>query len=1184
MLSIRHIKKTYRTGDLVQKALDDVSLDLRDSEFVAILGPSGSGKTTLLNIIGGLDRYDEGDLIINGVSTKKFTERDWDSYRNHSVGFVFQSYNLIPHQTLLQNVELALTISGISGEERRRRAEEALEAVGLKEQMHKKPAQLSGGQMQRVSLARALVNDPEILLADEPTGALDSETSVQVMDLLKDVAKDRLVVMVTHNPELADDYASRIVRVKDGKILEDSNPYQADETAVVEKKPDRTSMSWLTALQLSLNNLMTKKARTLLVAFAGSIGIIGIAMILSLSTGVNQYISSIEEETLSEYPIQIQKTTSNMMGMMMEQQADLKSGKHDGEVVEMQMITALASGQTTNDLKAFKKYLETNPEQLDQYINAIEYGYDITPQIYRVDSDEIRKVCPDPTMTTIFGSGTSMLSSLMGSSSLMEQFHSLPESPSLYEDQYEIRAGSWPKNENECVVVLDEDDRIADLTLYSLGMRPASELEKILKDLQENKAADEKIERKTWKYSDFLGRSFKVVDAAALYSYDEKFKVWTDRSDNGEFLKKAVDKGRELKVTGVVGPKANTSITMLQSGIYYSPELITTLIKDADESAVVKAQKKTPEINIFTGEKFGAKPKDGMNMENLFTVDEDAFKEAFKVDTSGLNMDASSLGDMLGSGLNMSDMDFDMADLDLGDLLDLDSLTEMMPAFSADTIGQLTDGVLNESLGDALQDVFMTVANDYVSYTKAHPEYSVDNLSQGLETYLNRPEMSQWLEAQLQEIFGKHASSVLTPEMLENLVRQLMQGYTDFALKQADPSDFETNFAAYLKTEAVQGILKQLSGEMQGELAKVQITAAQLQAIVNGIADGYGPWAEENGYASASSVIKGLQTYFESERCQNLLMKEVDALVNTSRLEENIQNVLGDSLGDLGSGMSSQMGDAISAIMNSVASGIQSALTSGMSSLLGGGTDMSDMFSLDPDALAKAFKMNMDEDDFMELMTSMAMAEENSYDNNLRRLGYADRSDPASISIYPVDFEAKDGIDHIIKDYNEEQKARGDEGREITYTDTVGTMMSSVSTIINTISYVLIAFVAVSLIVSSIMIGVITYISVLERRKEIGILRSIGASKRNISEVFNAETFITGLLAGLMGVGITLISLIPINMIIHNLTHNPAINAVLPWQAALLLIGLSVVLTLIGGLIPSSKAANSDPVAALRSE
>ncbi len=1173
MLQIKNIKKTYHTGSLTQKALDDVSLNLRDNEFVAILGPSGSGKTTLLNIIGGLDKYDSGDLIINGVSTKDYTDKDWDSYRNHSVGFVFQSYNLIPHQTLLQNVELALTISGISKEERRKRAIDALDAVGLKDQMHKKPSQLSGGQMQRVSLARALVNNPDILLADEPTGALDTETSHQVMDLLKEVAKDRLVVMVTHNPELAEEYATRIVRVRDGKILSDSDPLtKTEESELSEgthKNLGKTSMSFLTALSLSFNNLKTKKARTFLTAFAGSIGIIGIALILSLSTGVNDYITSIEEETLSEYPIQIQKTTSTMMSMMAGMMDDEE--KPDGDYVEeIPMLNMVAGGKTTNDLKSFRKYLQSGKSGIEDYARTVEYRYNLTPQIFRYEGKDVRQVCPDPVMQSMFGSN-GMISSMLSSTAMSEQFQQLPSDAELYQDQYDLKAGNWPKNANECVLVLNSNGMMSDLTSYSLGLRSGKELDDVLKKLQSDESVEVPVRQEDWDYEDILGKSFKVISSSDYYEYDSKFRIYSDKSDNGDFLKKAVDKGIDLKVTGIAQPKENETVTMLATGIYYTQDLIDELMKRADDSGVVKAQLKDPKVNVLTGDKFGTRPKDSaFSSEDLFTVDEDAFKEAFKVDPNAMNFDASSL----------SNMQIDPADLNLDGLMDMSSLSAALPSFNEQTIAQILDGAIKPVSADAMSQIFEKVLQGYMDYSKNDPSISLENMGQGIQAYLQSDEVRNYLQQQINEIL-QSAGSIFDQQEFEDLMKSILQGYIDFAAAQPDPEDFEANFQAYLNSGAVQQKLQSYIAELQNRLQNISISQDQLNEILSHIANGYDAYADANGFASTESVMNGFASYLSSDQGKALIQEAADQIVDSRKLESNISNLMKETMNSAGSAISGQMGNAISAIMNSISNSLASSLSTGMSNLMG---NMENAFSIDPKALASAFKMNMDESDLSELMISMTMAEENSYENNLRKFGYAALDDPFEIDIYPKSFESKDEIDKIITNYNTNVKDEGHEDREISYTDMVGTMMSGVTDIINTVSYVLIAFVAVSLIVSSIMIGVITYISVLERKKEIGILRSIGASKFNISEVFNAETFITGLLAGMIGIGVTLILLIPINMVIHHLTGNPGINAVLPPMAAIILVVLSVVLTMLGGLIPSQKASRQDPVEALRSE
>ena len=632
MLQIQHICKEYRTGTLVQKALDDVSLNFRDNEFVAILGPSGSGKTTFLNIIGGLDRYDSGDLIINGISTKKYKDRDWDSYRNHTIGFVFQSYNLIPHQTVLANVELALTISGIGKEERKKRAIEALKKVGLGEQLHKKPSQMSGGQMQRVAIARALVNDPDILLADEPTGALDTATSVQVMELLKEVAKDRLVVMVTHNPELAEEYATRIVTLKDGKIRSDTDEFYVNEAVMKEpehKNMGKASMSFLTALSLSFNNLKTKKARTLLTSFAGSIGIIGIALILALSNGVNAYIKSIEEETLSEYPLQIQSTGFDMTSMMVGNMdsgsgsSDKKETKKDGEVKVMQMMTNMFSTMDSNDLKSLKKYLDSGKSGIEDYTSAVEYYYSISPQIFRQNKDgSVRQVNPDKSFESLgIGSGAST-SSLMSSMMSTNVFFEMPKTESLYENQYDVKAGRWPQNYNECVLVLTSDGGISDFLLYTLGLRDQLELDEMIQEFINEEDVNTPADIGNYTYEDILDKTFKLVNVSECYEYDSQYKIWKDKSDNKEYIKKLVDQGEDLKIVGIVQASEDANASALTPGIGYPQSLAEHVAKEATKSEIVKDQLENPSKNVFTGEQFGTtEEKNGLDANSLFTVD-----------------------------------------------------------------------------------------------------------------------------------------------------------------------------------------------------------------------------------------------------------------------------------------------------------------------------------------------------------------------------------------------------------------------------------------------------------------------------------------------------------------------------------------------------------------------------------
>lgn len=902
MLQIDKIKKKYITGDLVQTALNDVSLNLRDNELVAILGPSGSGKTTLLNIIGGLDHYDSGDLIINGISTKKYTDRDWDSYRNHTIGFVFQSYNLIPHQTVLSNVELALTISGVSKSERKRRAIEALEKVGLGNQLHKKPNQMSGGQMQRVAIARALINDPDILLADEPTGALDSETSIQVMELLKEVAKDRLVVMVTHNPELAEEYATRIVKVRDGKIIDDSNPYHVDTLQLAESRHEnmgKSSMSFMTSLALSFNNLKSKKGRTLLTAFAGSIGIIGIALILSISNGVNTYISDIQKSTMSSYPISIESQAVDLTSIMSTGQENINNQKN-GDVdhkldavysndTELEMASTMTNSITENNLTEFKKYLDNKKNEIHNHIgeNGVVYSYDTKFNVYTYDVDDTIVNTDGSTLEISSRYSVPQGPPMMTPSSSNNFKELLPGTKDdliskTITDNYDVLYGSWPSKYNELVVALDKNNEISATTLYKLGLLPSSEYNELIKKIDAGETVT--LDKHKLSYKDIVNQKFYMIPSCDLYVKNNKGTfdyVKEDKTKVKELLENAV----ELKVTGIVRPKEDTETALITNTVGYTKALTDYIIDYTNKSDVVKAQKDNKKINVLNGMEFSP------------SSDEDKIKDAKKY---------------------------------------------------------------------------------------------IDNL-------------------------GVSEKANLAKEIL---------------------------YSIYGDNQAV----------------------------------------------------------------------------------------------------------------------------------------LSQMMTMDETQLALVLDENLDDDALLSIYDNYISS--GSYDDNMKNFGVVSLDAPSSINIYCDSFEDKDAVADYIQEYNESV----DEEYQITYTDYVGLLMSSVTTIINVISYVLIAFVAVSLIVSSIMIGIITYISVMERTKEIGILRAIGASKQNISQVFNAETFIIGICSGTLGIGITLLLLIPINSIIHTLTGTDTVNAALPFGSGILLIVLSVVLTLIGGFIPAKKAAKKDPVTALRTE
>lgn len=1254
MLQIKDIHKEYRTGNLVQRALDGVSLSLRDNEFVAILGPSGSGKTTLLNIIGGLDRYDSGDLIINGISTKKYKDRDWDSYRNHTIGFVFQSYNLIPHQTVLANVELALTISGVSKSERRRRAKEALEKVGLGAQIHKKPSQMSGGQMQRVAIARALVNDPEILLADEPTGALDSETSVQVMDLLQEVAKERLVVMVTHNPELAQLYATRIVTVKDGRILSDTDPFVIDSESMappVHKNMGKSSMSFFTALSLSFQNLKTKKARTLLTSFAGSIGIIGIALILSISNGVDKYITNMEEETLSEYPLQIQSTGVDLTSMMMGA-ATAQSGKKDGEVGVAQMVTNMFSKMNSNDLESLKVYLDSNESSISQYANSVEYTYSVSPQIFLENGKNIRQVNPDKSFSAMgLGSGSS--NSIMSSTMSTDVFHEMPEDADLYKDQYDVKAGRWPENYKECVLVLTSQGDISDFLQYTLGLRDGKELDDMVQKFMAEEAVETPENEGPYTYDEILGKKFKLVNSTDYYEYDEEYKVWKDKSDNSSYMRKLVKNGEDLTIVGIVQPVEGATASMLTAGICYTPELTKHVIEKAASSEIVKQQLADEKINVFTGEEFGKEDNENskFDMESLFSINADALQEAFQVDLSGFNMDLSSLSG-LSSGLNvempdMPDMSalagninldessmpdlsklikLDDLDLDLSHMIDPEEILKNLPADQVPDMSQALKSVKFDFTEEKVTALLKEVLTGYQESIKDKPEADMDKMQAALKQYLTSKEMNERLCKDLQELVKNNVNVDMSSEKLIAVAVGLMNQYQEYAKANGITQTDVASILAFLSQGEIQQQIKEEAENLVKNSVTVNITTKQIRdLLMQDVVAAYPEYARNNSLPDPANLGTYFLEYMQTEDGQNRLMNGLMTLVDTSevqtqfsqametymksmmtsftdaiakgieskfteimeqvekQLTKGIQTAMEQMIGNISSGMQ----EAMQSVMTSVSSSLTSAMSQAMSGLGGLGSgmgNMEDALSINPEAFAKAIQMNMNEDDLSELMMSLLSSENSSYDGNLKKLGYADLNVPGGINIYPKDFESKSEIVGILDQYNADMEAAGEDEKVITYTDLVGTLMSSVTDIVNIISYVLVAFVAISLVVSSIMIGVITYISVLERKKEIGILRAIGASRHNVSQVFNAETFIIGFCAGAMGIGITLLLLIPANSIIRSLADGVNVKAALPPVAAVVLIGLSVVLTLLGGLIPSRKAAKSDPVTALRTD
>lgn len=1100
MLQLNHIKKEYKTGDLVQKALDDVSLNLRDNEFVAILGPSGSGKTTLLNVIGGLDRYDSGDLIINGISTKKYTDRDWDSYRNHTIGFVFQSYNLIPHQTVLSNVELALTISGISGAERRSRATKALEQVGLGDQLHKHPSEMSGGQMQRVAIARALVNNPDILLADEPTGALDSDTSIQVMELLKEVAKDRLVVMVTHNPELAEQYATRIVRLRDGVIQSDTAPFAPDDSAQVppvHKNLGRSSMSPLTALALSFNNLLTKKTRTLLTAFAGSIGIIGIALILSLSAGVSNYIQEMERSTLSEYPLQISTTGVDLAALLdpgsytsavannTNVGATSASSTPEGMVTVRELLSQLTEDNSSvNDLASLKKYLDSDECTISEDAASIEYSYGIAPLIYRQNKDgTVRQIFPDSSLSVL--NNTTSAAGIVSSMTNQSVFTEMAEEPSLYEDQYDVKAGRWPESYNEAVLVLNSDGSISDYALYILGIEDDSVMMRFLQEYAKNKNTQAPTGYGTYPYDTFVGLKYKIVTSSDYYVYDEERQIWRNRSDDEAYVEQLVENSPDLTIVGVVQPRADASSTILPIGVAYTHALTYYAIDHAAESEVVKQQLADPEVNVLTGERFDADQREpDLDISSLFSVDTDMLKDAFQFDASKLQFDLSGAFDLqdgsfdFSSILDPSAFQLDLSDLDLSDI---DMSDVELPDMDALDLSQLFADMDLSVSEDALQSLMKKIMNGYKRYIISNGILNLDKI--GFSSYMESDQFKQLLS----ESMGDLLDTTGLQEQFTASLQQNLQG---------------------IMTSYLQSYSEQLSQKL-GEALQTKLTAA-IQTQM-------------------STVMQQLMTQL------------------TTQFSQQIQSAIQNNIAQL----SSQVEDAL---------------------------------KIDPTVFQSAVQVNMSTDDLVDLVKMNLQSSTTSYGSVLGALGYSDYAKPGSIWIYPKSFEAKNRIVDSLNAYNAAMRAQGEEDKVIVFSDTVGTLMSAVTKIVDMVSNVLVAFVAISLAVSSIMIGVITYISVLERRKEIGILRAIGASKHNVSEVFNAETFIIGMCSGVIGVGLCLLLLIPGNMLIHSIAGTTSVTAVLPPKAALVLIVLATLLTILGGLIPARSAAKCNPVTALRSE
>ena len=1258
MLELREISKSYVTSALTQVALDDVSVTFRDNEFVAILGASGSGKTTMLNVIGGLDHFDSGDLVIDGVSTAHYKDRDWDAYRNARVGFVFQSYNLIPHQSVVANVELALTLSGVSRGQRRRRALAALETVGLAEHSHKRPSQLSGGQMQRVAIARALINDPEIVLADEPTGALDSTTSVQVMDLLQEVARQRLVIMVTHNPELAHQYATRIVELADGRIISDSDPvvgeledadgddgdaegagdgaasvagaavgsddgaegagggtagdgaaraareaaalnddtaqipavsageqaygsgaggddategYEGDAEdagglaegaagddvaegagAVVGRKegqrrtsrhrtdraakrrghnknrvdasrpgrrPRRVSMGPLTALGLSFTNLMTKKGRTAMTSFAGSIGIIGIALVLALASGANNYIITTQERAMASYPLTIERVGMDLTGVLSSSAAG-EAAPNDGKIHTASQLSNVAASMKTNDLTSLQSYLKGNGGNINKYVRAIEYNYGINPRIYLPKSSKGPvQVNPDVTFTegsTNFGAFQSMTSTNI--------FKQLANDRSLYENSYDVVSGRWPTAANELVVALDSNGRLPERLEYTLGLRDYGQLQNAMAKLRQNEGVKLKNTAATWAPKQILGAKFKLVNVPDLYKYDAKYKVWSARDNDAAALKQIVAAGTDLKIVGIVKPTSSGGgfgqSSVLSPGIYYTGALTQQVIAKAAASPIVKQQLADPKRNVFTGKTFEEEAKEHANpqidLSSLITIDQDKLMAAFKFDPSSIN---AGLNNLDFSGMDLSgavgNVQLDLSSLDLS----------QMPAID-----------LNGLDASKL---------DYSSLQKQFPQLANIDLAKVVQAAL--------------------ANGAIKPggaQALSNILTQVVGGFIPWYAQhggdgddggpgtpgQADPAKIAAAVTKYLQTEQVQKLLAPIfSGDTIIDRAK--LTANLTQALGN---DPAVQQIAENVSADLASQI--------SSKVANALSSTV-----TTALSKAVGQLLQSSLNQLMTTLQTQLTAQVQNAMGQIMGNLSSAM------------------QVDANKLKDAFKFNMKPEEIAALLTQLLNPNATTARANLLTLGYARADQPERIDIYPKSFADKDHVKSILANYNAEAKAKKQTGKVIVYSDLVGMLMSSITNIINIVTALLVAFVSISLVVSSIMIGIITFISVLERRKEIGILRSIGASKADIRRVFNAETLIVGALAGLLGVGVSVLVTIPANIYVADRFGVQDI-ATLPVGAGVILVVISMGLTFLAGLLPASKAAREDPVEALRGE
>ena len=1059
MLELKHITKVYKTKYLQQKALDNVSLSFRKSEFASILGPSGSGKTTLLNIIGGLDKYTSGDLIINGTSTKKYKDNNWDSYRNHRIGFVFQNYNLITHQTVLQNVALALKLSGISKSESMEKAKKALKDVGLIDHINKKPNELSGGQMQRVAIARALVNDPDILLADEPTGALDSETSIQIMNLLKKIAKNKLVIMVTHNPELANEYSNRIITLKDGEVTSDSNPFNNDKNIINESgKTNKTTMSFLTALTLSFNNLMTKKGRTVLVSLAGSIGIIGIALILALSTGFQNYIDKLQEDTLTSYPLTIYEDNADMTQMLLGMMGSAETDDmEDNKVYERQFMSSMFGNVSKNDLKNFKNYLDNNYKIIKDDITSIHYGYSVSPLIYSKYNKKIVKLNPSDFFSSFSNTMYSNYSNV---------YNEMTDDIDMLNENFEVLAGHWPKNYDELIIVLTEKHTIADVLVYYLGLRDPKELNDMMSKMMSGEKFSIKNEPYVFTYDELLNLDLRLIDNYNIYKYNSKYKIYEDMSSDDKYMEDLYNNALKLKIVGIVTQKSGNNSMALQNGIAYTSGLTKYIIDRSKNSEIVKKQLNNKDKDVFSNTYFDSEDnkKNDLDFEDLISVDKEMLKDAFnmKIDEKTIKNITSNY------------------------------MTDISNSITTDTSEANSDFVNN------FKSISSELLNNYIENPKVTKENIPVIYEKDIDEIVNNYMESNNVKKKLEKLENKYGMpSKVFKSTYSSFIINLIKGYINV---------YNTTDTSYTTETDNKGAM-----------------------IINTVVE-----PTVNGFVN-QDMIKTLFSAFASK------MTEV-------KMQKDILSKVGELTGTL----MTKMGNA---------------------------------FNVDPNKIAGAFKFDLSEDELKRIMSAMSSNNGNKNAKlNLVNLGYQDLEEPSSIAFYFKSFDSKERFIDFIDKYNEKMEKSNLEDKKLNYTDTTGILMGSVKKIVNSVSYVLIAFVSISLIVSSIMIGIITYISVIERTKEIGILRAIGASKRNISSIFNAETFIIGLLSGCFGIGITL-TLIPIiNAVIHKLTENSNISASISITASLILIMLSIILTLIGGLIPSRKAAKQDPVVALRSE